>query len=519
MTAASEAANPLVAGLARPEAYGAGVSAVRMVETHISWVFLTGEHAYKVKKPVKLPFLDFSTLERRRHFCELEVEINRRIAPKLYLGVVPIGGEPAAPRVGQEPAIEYAVKMREFPADARLDRRLAADAVPREALVAFAERLAGFHADLPPVDALPRDPAEAAVAAALENFDELEPQDEDERGRLQALRAWTEREGERLAPTFRARFAAGCYREGHGDLHLENLVVLDADIAAFDALEFDVELRRIDVMSEAGFLMMDLMAHARDDLAYAFLNRYLEVGGDYEGLAVLPFYLIYRALVRAKVRRIKAAQAGAERPTADAPYIELAARLAAPRRPRLVLMHGLSGSGKTHLSSELVCALPAVRVRSDIERKRLQGLDETARTGSAVGAGLYAADATERTYGRLADVTRVALRAGLDCIADATFLHRADRDHFRRLAADEGATFAIVDCAANERVLRERITARAATSRDASEANLAVLDHQLATHDPLGADELPFTLTVDTEQPLDPAGLAAALRRGANDRA
>ncbi|HEX6996618.1 MAG TPA: AAA family ATPase [Gammaproteobacteria bacterium] len=514
MTGAGDAANPLVAGLARPEAYGPGVAAVRMVETHISWVFLTGEHAYKVKKPVKLPFLDFSTLERRRRFCELEVAINRRIAPELYLGVVPIGGEPAAPRVGQAPAIEYAVKMREFPAGARLDRRIAADAVPREALAAFAERLARFHAAAPPVSSLPRDPVEAAVRAALENFDALEPAaaDEAERGRLQALRTWTEREGERLAPAFRARFAAGRYREGHGDLHLENLVVLDEEIVAFDALEFDIELRQIDVMSEAGFLVMDLMAHERGDLAYAFLNRYLEAGGDYEGLAVLPFYLIYRALVRAKVRGIKAAQAGLERPTADAPYVELAARLAAPRRPRLVLMHGLSGSGKTHVSTALLAALPAVRARSDLERKRLEGLEETARTGSAVGAGLYAADATARTYGRLADIARVALRAGFDFIADATFLRRADRDRFRQLAADEGAAFAIVDCAAGERVLRERITARAATSRDASEANLAVLDHQLATRDPLGSDERPATVTVDTERPLDPAALAAALR-------
>ncbi|HET8697710.1 MAG TPA: AAA family ATPase, partial [Gammaproteobacteria bacterium] len=433
----------LVAALSRPECYGPEVTEVRVVETHISWVFLTGERAYKVKKPIKLPFVDFSTLELRKRFCDEELRLNQRLAAELYLGVVPIGGSPEAPRVGATPAFEYAIEMRQFPDDARLDRRIEAKSLPTEALLEFAETLARFHAELPPVPAPPDSAAETLRAAAV-NLDELEPYLHDA-PRLAALHEWTAREGERIRGALERRAARGAHRECHGDLHLENLLVLNGRVMAFDALEFDPKLREIDVASETSFLVMDLLAHGRPDLAHAFLTRYLEHGGDYDGLAVLRFYLVYRALIRAKVRALKAAQRHAEsgRDTI-APYLELASELCAPRSPLLVINHGLSGSGKTHVTGELVGRLPALRVRSDLERKRLLGLTAGTRTGSPVGSGSYDERSTARTYERLAQVADTALAHGFDLIVDAAFLRRAEREQFRGLAARAGARFAIL---------------------------------------------------------------------------
>jgi aminoglycoside phosphotransferase family enzyme/predicted kinase len=503
----------LVSALARPAAYDHDVASVRVAETHISWVFLTGKFAYKVKKPVKFPFLDFSTLERRHRFCEEELRLNRRLAPQLYLAVVPIGGNERAPRVGVEPAIEYAVKMREFPEHARLDRRLAAGALESEPLRAFGERLARFHAEQPPL--APRQAAASALAAALENFDELRPSlAARERRELAALRSWTEERAASIAPVIERRAALGRYRECHGDLHLENLLELDGEIVAFDALEFDARLRETDVISETSFLAMDLTAHGRADLAYDFLTSYLETSGDYEGLDVLRFYAVHLALVRAKVRALKAAQKSTSSDHAAlAPYLETARGFVAQRTPLLIVTHGLSGSGKTHVTQALIGALRAVRVRSDLERKRLHGLHAAAKSGSAVGGGLYASASTARTYDRLAEVAAAAVRNGFDAIVDATFLRRSERDLLSRVAAQHGARFAILDCTAPEEVLRRRIAARAAESRDASEANLEVLDHQLAEHDLLGPDEQRAAIHVPTDAPLDVSALLAALAR------
>jgi aminoglycoside phosphotransferase family enzyme/predicted kinase len=504
-----EAAPRLPDALRDPRCYGPGVDTVRLVETHISWVFLTGRYAYKVKKPVKLPFLDFSTLKRRKHFCEEELRVNRRFAPELYRRVVPIGGTPAAPRVGRTPAFEYAVEMREFPSDARLDRRLAADGVSRAAFTELGARLAELHAGLPRVRGAA---AEETSATALRNIDELEaaaPQGG--RRELAALRAWTEQECERLAPIFTQRAAAGRHRECHGDLHLQNLLWHDGKIVAFDALEFDRKLRDIDVISEIAFLAMDLHAHDRVDFAYELLSRYLETGGDYGGVDVLLFYLVYRALVRAKVAAIKAAQSAAEGHDAQR-YLATAVDFSARRRPLLVITHGLSGSGKTTVTDELISRLPAIRARSDLERKRLYGLEPLARSSSGLRSGLYAPWATLKTYAALAEIAHGLLRNGQNALIDATFLQRIERLDFRQIAAAHGARFAILVCAASPAELRRRVRARARKGRDASEAGLAVLEGQLSTVEPLDPEERRHAVTVDTEGDIRYASLAARLR-------
>ncbi len=451
---------------------------VRVAETHISWVFLTGEYAYKVKKPIKLPFLDFSSLERRQHFCEEELRLNRRLAPQLYLAVVPIGGQTQAPRVGVEPAIEYAVKMREFPDDARLDRRLAAGAFAAEPLRAFGARLARFHAAQPPLS--PRDRrGQPRSPAALENFDELRRAPARARARASSrpLREWTEERAASIAPIIERRAAAGRYRECHGDLHLENLLMHGGEILAFDALEFDARLREIDVMSEASFLAMDLAAHGRADLAYDFLTAYLEASGDYDGLDVLRFYAVYLALVRAKVRALKRRAEVRARPAAPtlAPYLETARDLVAPRTPLLVDHAWALGQRQdTRDAATLIGGLRAVRVRSDLERKRLHGLGASARSGSDGRRRplRLARRPPRRTRGSPTSLPP-RVRNGFDAIVDADLpAPRRARRAFARLAAQHGARFAILDCVAPVDVLRRRIAARAAAEHDASEASL-----------------------------------------------
>ena len=506
----------LISSLLSPSIYGGNVTAVRLVETHISWVILTGKYAYKIKKPLKLPFLDFTTLDARHRYCQEELRLNSRLAPELYLDVISIGGRSDRPVLGQQPAIEYAVKMVEFSDEARLDRRIAAAAISDADIAAFAESIGRFHAALPPaasdsafgtatqvVAGVDRNAQEAAAVIA----GGLEP-DAVIRRNLTLL-------GSKLTPVIDARKQSGAVREGHGDLHLENLVYWQSRIVPFDALEFDPALRWIDVIDEAAFVMMDLMAHGRTDLAYRFINRYLEVTGDYEGLAVLRYYLIHRALVRAKVRAIKAEQTHAD--AADpqtCAYLELGERLAAPPSPVLIITHGLSGSGKTTWTDLLLPALPAVRLRSDLVRKQLVGLDEHASSYSPVGGGIYAAETSKQAYAELARGALAGLTAGFSIIVDAAFLRSQQRQQFAEIAARARSGFAILDCHAPIDTLRQRIALRQAQSRDASEATVAVLDHQLATRDQLTPAELAHAVHIDTEArpPLEQivAGIEAA---------
>jgi hypothetical protein len=503
-----EAWPTLVRALLDPAAYPHRTADIRVVETHISWVVLTGEFAYKVKKPVALGFLDFSTPELRRRYCEEEVRVNRRTAGDLYLDVVPIGQGPDGLRVGREPAIEYAVRMRQFPHEARLDRCLRDGLLQRADLRLLAETLAGFHASLPSrCISNPADEIERVLRPARNNFVHLDPAalDDGTQQRLAVVEAWTLAEGERLAPAFERRARQGAVREGHGDLHLENLLLLDGRFVPFDALEFNAELRWIDVANDIAFLAMDLMARGRRDFAYDVLSAWLEANGDYDSLAVMRYYLVYRSMVRAVVTAIRSRQAGA-RAAADSVrldtprYVELAAQLVDTPPPRLYLMHGLSGSGKTWLSERLVGGLGAVRVRSDLERKRLAvPLPAAQRRTGEIGTGLYGREATEGTYRVLARACESGLRAGFDLIVDAAFLERARRRQFMELAASLGAECRIVECQGPRERLQRRLQRRAAEQADASDADLAVLQHQLESHEPLDVAERRLTVSVDTE--------------------
>jgi len=479
---------------------------VPVLETHISWVLLTGDCAYKIKKPVDLGFLDFTTLAARKHFCDEELRLNRRLAPELYLDVVAIGGSADAPSIGGAgPALEYAVRMREFPQDALLSRVLARDALTGAHVDALAAQVAAFHGR---IEAAADGSAYGAPADILhyaaQNFVQIRrvvalPSD---LHALSALESWTRRTYATLRPVLAARRRDGFVRECHGDLHLGNIALVGDRLTIFDALEFNAELRWIDTMSEAAFVAMDLADRGRPDFANRFLDAYVEATGDYAGLAVLRFYLVYRAMVRAKVACLRLVQLGATEPdelllAEIRGYVNLARRYAAPAMPAVVITHGVAGSGKTTLAQALVERLGAIRVRTDVERKRMHGLAPEERSGSALGAGLYGPDATERTYARVAELVRCIAEADRVAIADATFIQHAQRDRFRKLAAGMGVPFVILDCTASEAILRTRVAARARRGTDASEADTAVLEHQLRSREPLAVDERRFAMPYD----------------------
>jgi hypothetical protein len=300
-------------------------------------------------------------------------------------------------------------------------------------------------------------------------------------------------------------------------MHLGNMVRQDGEVVVFDCIEFNESFRWIDVLNEVAFVVMDLYDRSRPDLARRFLNTYLEGTGDYSGLTVLPFYLTYRAVVRAKVDRLRMAQNSVpaiERQRLDDDfrgYLDLAERSIRPPAPRLMITHGASGSGKTTGAQPVIEALGAIRIRSDVERKRLAGLAPLSRTDSALNDDIYSESATQQTYARLAELAAATIRAGFSVIVDATFLKRHDRVRFRELAERLGVPFLILDFQAHLEVLRQRVALRDAVGRDASEATLDVLRRQLETAEPLDADEAKFAIQIDTQSPSSSEALIRSL--------
>lgn len=483
--------------------YPHAVDRVDLIETHASWLLLAGEFAYKIKKSITLPFLDYGTLELRKACCRAELKLNSRLAPDLYLDVVAIGGGPLQARIGELPAIEWAVRMRRFAENGRLDHMAARGELQAEHLSQLAATLCTFQQStaIATTDTRFGEPARV-LGAARENFVELRQLlPATEQAPVEALAVWTETEFARRAGNFAARKSGGFIREGHGDLHLGNLVLIDGRVTPFDCIEFNEDFRWNDPASEIAFVWIDLLNHGQPGLAAWFLNTWLETGGDFEALRVLRFYAVYRAVVRAKVAALRAGQQDATRAAAEfdaaRAYLDLARKIAVPPAPTLVITCGLSGSGKTTasstrlLDSTLAAAGSIVRLRSDVERKRLFDLAPHDSSNSAPDGGIYTSEVTTRTYARLRQLAGELLAAGWPVIVDAAFLKRAERDSFAALAAKLGVGFSILATAAPAEELRRRILAR---SGDASEATVAVLEKQLVWFEPPGADEQVFIM-------------------------
>lgn len=495
---ASDSQARLIESLLDPRVYPHPVARVERIETHISTVLLAGEFAYKIKKPLVLSFLDFSSLERRAFFCAEEVRLNRRYAAEIYLDHIAITGSPERPKLGGDgPAIEYAVRMRRFPPDRLLSDLLTRAELPLGLMNRLAEEIAAFHAGAA-IAAKDTDfgssrQVAAPVGDTLRDLAGLVlPRD---RERLAELAAWNEAALTELEPQFAERRAQGLVRECHGDLHLANIALWDDRILLFDGIEFDPALRWIDVMNDLAFVLMDLDARQAAGHGHRLRSAYLERSGDYAGLGVLRFYQQYRALVRAKIAGLRARQlppgSAEEAAQADeaSDYLALAARYTQPRRPRLIITCGLSGSGKSTAAQELVDACGFVRIRSDVERKRLFGLAAEARSGAGLDQGIYGREAGERTYRLLAEHARAALRAGEQVVVDAAFLRRDQRAPFVALAARLSVPLTVLRLDAHAQVLRQRVVERLAHEADASEAGPEVLRRQQELVEWPAADE------------------------------
>ena len=498
----------LIAALRDPKRYPHPARNVQLIETHISWVLLAGDYAYKIKKALDLGFLDYSKLDARRFCCDEEIRLNRRTAPDIYLDTVSIGGSPDKPEFGAHPAIEYAVRMHSFESDNLMDRMLMRGKVTPQHIDTLAAALARFHASLPVVDAGSGFGTAASVnAAALQNYAQLRLHltDPEDRERIAALEAATEAEYVECKERFKTRRAQGCVRECHGDLHLGNIVLIGDEPVPFDCIEFNAALRWIDVMNEIAFSVMDLLHRDHPELAWRLLNAYLEISGDYGGVSVLRFYLAYRATVRAKVCAIRAGQADISKRAksgelaASRSYLALARRCLGLYRPALIITHGLPGSGKTTFSQFALQQMGAIRIRSDVERKRLFGLDTLESSRPRVG-DIYSPEATRRTYARLHELARGMLAAGFSVIVDAAFLKQDERELFRQLAQSMSLPFAIASLHAGDATLRERIRQR---RNDASEADIAVLDMLQVAQQPLSPRELAVSVRFTTEEAPD----------------
>lgn len=464
------------------------------LETHISWIVLTGTFAYKIKKPVRFDFLDYSTLELRRQQCERELEIGRRYAPEIYVAVLPIRETTQGLTVGGGAGsiIDYAVQMRQFDQAQLLDRQLTAGQVAGHEMDALAEQLAMYHSQAARVELVADEASSRVIQPASENFDYLLAHlaDSIQRNAVAQLKGWTELQTVRLRPWFAQRAAAGAVRECHGDLHLNNLLRIDGKFLAFDPIEFNDRLSQIDTINEAAFLMMELHEHGFRSHAYRFINQYLEAARDYDGLRGLSYYLVYRAMVRAKVDVIRHTQTtGSQQTTLTDTgwrYVQYAQRVAAPVRPALLIMHGFSGSGKSTVAMRLVEARGLMRLRSDVIRKQLLGIDPQDKTPEHRLGEAYSADLTARVYEQLATRSEQVLSAGFGVIADATFLKCSQRQRFADLAARLNVPFQIIDCTASISELERRLAQR---GLDPSDATLSVLQHQIATAEPLDSNE------------------------------
>ncbi|PCM43089.1 AAA family ATPase [Marinobacter sp. ANT_B65] len=497
----------LLLALQDPELYNHPVDGFQVIETHISQVILTGQYAYKIKKPMNFGFLDFSTLERRKHFCEEELRLNRRLAEPLYLEVLPITGTPEEPVIGGEgEPFEYTLKMRQFRQDQLFDHLQETGDLKPELLSSLAQQVAGFHSGLEPVaEDKPLGTPEAVYAAMQENFDQIRPM-LDEGGllsQLDNLEAWTRTTFERQRDLIAKRRENGLVRECHGDLHLANITVYDGKVTIFDCIEFNEPFRWIDVINDLAFLLMDLESRGEPALANLVLNTYLEYRDDFEALPLLPLYKAYRALVRAKIALFTLANPSLSEEEKTAlmqrysDYAQLAEDYSNIPNPYLLATVGLSASGKTCVSAALSRELGLIRLRSDVERKRLHGLAPLESSRSSTGGNLYSDEATEKTYERLAKLAGDLLASGFPVIVDAACLKERERTMLSSVAESQGAPFALIHCEAPEDLRKEWVRKR---KGDASEATIELLDIQKDWFEPLTDKESTYTAHLHTDQ-------------------
>ena len=520
--------------LLSPAAYPHPVEDIQLIETHISWIILTGDYAYKIKKPVNLGFLDFSDLDKREYFCNEELRLNRRTAPAIYRSVLPIVMLGVQPVIIELPANEplirtqqsiapigYAVQMRQFDNKGLLATLVEQETLPLVTWEKLAIEVASFHGKAEVFVGEEFGKYALIKAAIEENFEQIRHYltNADDIHWLAHIEDWSQEYGRCLQSLMASRKDHGFVRDCHGDLHLGNLVRVNNAVVLFDCIEFNRNYRIIDTASEIAFTIMDLELRGLRAEANRFLNTYLELSGDYQSVAVLTYYKVYRAMVRAKVSLLAFPLAERDRLAGTVAYknfqryLQLAVAYLKDSPACIVITHGVSGSGKSYQAQLLAEAMGAIRIRSDVERKRLFGLAIDAKTDSNQDKGIYTADASEKTFQRLAGIAEQVVDAGFPCIIDATFLHQSRREQFLKLAQGCDVPFLILDCQPPQELIEQRLENRQQQGNDPSEADEQVMRQQLKHQQALTAEEKYYTFTTDTLGPIDVEAITKQLAK------
>jgi len=521
--------NKIVNAFLNPEFYKHLVDHIELIETHISWVFLTGRFAYKIKKPVDFGFLNFTQLEQRRFYCQQELILNSRFAPKIYLEVLAITqsensqSEKNLSLSGQGEIIDYAIKMLQFDNNYLLDKLVKTHQIEFYHIDDLSDVVADFHEKIKIAGSeLVFGSTDEVIKPVEENFsilgkilaeipvnvsiNPLLNTNELCSGliELKALHIQMLSMFHAICPHLLARKKEGHIRECHGDLHLGNITLIENKIQLFDGIEFNDSFRWIDTMSDLAFLIMDLQDHKQIVFANHLLNRYLLNTGDYSGLRVLKFYQLYRATVKAKVAALRMQQQRDELIAYESSandlinYLDLAKSYTQidinKDKIFLAISFGLSGSGKSRVCSQLADQSGAIQLCSDVERKRLF---------STTSEELYSDTTTLKTYTHLMKLSELVLNAGYSVIVDATFLNKKWRQKFHLIAEKQQIPFHILSCSATQKTIKQRLILRKNEMNQISDADISVMKHQLETMDNLDSDEKNNEVPVDTEQPLD----------------
>lgn len=492
----------LIHAMSDPTIYPHRPESIRIIQTHISVVFIAGDLVYKIKKPVDFGFLDFTTLEKRRHFCRQEVLLNSRFSEGIYLGVVPIhqiGSEVNFKGEGEER--EAAVLMRRIPEECVFETMLENETVTDTILDRLADRIAFFH-------------SKAETGPEITGFGSVEVVSQNLRENFEQTRrfvgltldAQTHKEISELAfqclrskqDLFRERMSKGFIRDCHGDLHLDHVVILDG-IMLVDCIEFNDRFRFSDTAADLAFLLMDLDFQGFPSFGNRIARQYSQASRDTGVLDLIGFYKSYRAFVRGKVNSFsldeeemsESAKSSARKKARE--YFRLAlASLKPSPRPSLIVMAGLSGSGKSYLSSRLGRRLGIEPIRSDVVRKQLMGVPVDQHRLDMYGQGIYTPNATEKTYRLMMERAGRSLRRDESVILDASFIRYQDRLAAREEARRAGARFVLVECVVPDHIARQRLKARITNENEPSDARWEIFEHQKAEFEAIRSDELEF---------------------------
>ena len=497
--------------LSKPEAYPHPVKQIKLIQTHISWVFLTGEFVYKIKKPVDFGFLDFTTLEKRHFFCKEEIKLNRRFSPEIYLSVVPIVKRNNAFFIdGEGKIVDYAVKMKQLPQTACVTHLLEKDKITPTIMQAIAKKMADFYLKAE----TNREIATYGLPEKIEiNIKENFDQTASYTSRTipekiyNALKEYSFSFLEKEKDRFLKRITAGQIKDGHGDFHCANIYWHQGKAYILDCIEFNKRFRYADVAADVAFLLMDLDFRQASFWGNNFLNTFLAQTNDFSLLGVLTFYKIYRAYVRGKIKSFETDMQGISTAQKEAAtrqarvYFELAySYLSQPCSPRILAVTGLLGSGKTTLALALAARLGAIVIRSDAVRKHLVGAKPDTHLYAPFGKGVYTKEMTERVYESLISLAEEILGYGFPVILDASFNKEIYREKVRALSQKMGCPYLFLYCQCEEEIIKNRLQQRQKKGEDISDAYLGLFETFKKSFEPLRDEN---KIIVDTGQPIE----------------